>query len=88
MPHRQTFALLRLLLEPKLKKIVTLNILVPNEEVLEEERKKIREEYENEMLEMREKYASEQKSKAKMAAEVKLWKHFLILNIFPLFCSG
>ena len=54
----------------KLKKIVTLNILVPNEEVLEEERKKIREEYENEMLEMREKYASEQKSKAKMAAEV------------------
>ena len=54
----------------KQKKIVTLNILVPNEEVLEEERKKIREEYENEMLEMREKYASEQKSKAKMAAEV------------------
>ena len=40
-------------------------------QVLEEERKKIRDEYENEMLEMREKYASEQKSKAKMAAEVR-----------------
>ena len=39
-------------------------------QVLEEERKKIRDEYENEMLEMREKYASEQKSKVKMAAEV------------------
>ena len=43
---------------------------MPNEELLEEERNKIREEYENEMLEMKEKYANEQKSKAKMAAEV------------------
>ena len=39
---------------------------------MEEERNKIREEYENEMLEMREKYTNEQKSKAKMAAEVKI----------------
>merc|ERR1719422_2210807 len=43
---------------------------VPNEELLEEERKKIRDKYEEEMKEMREKYANEQKSKAKMAAEV------------------
>ena len=43
---------------------------MPNEELLEEERKKIRDEYEYEMKEMREKFASEQKSKAKMAAEV------------------
>lgn len=49
----------------------TSKFLVPNEELLEEERNKIRVEYENEMLEMREKYTNEQKSKAKMAAEVK-----------------
>ena len=45
---------------------------MPNEELLEEERNKIRVEYENEMLEMREKYTNEQKSKAKMVAEVKM----------------
>ena len=44
--------------------------LVPNEEMLEEERQKIRDQYEHEMAEMREKFTSEQKSKAKMAAEV------------------
>ena len=43
---------------------------MPNEELLEEERKKIRDKYEEEMKEMREKYTNEQKSKAKMAAEV------------------
>merc|ERR1719150_2371920 len=43
---------------------------VPNPELIEEERKKIRSEYEQEMFDMREKYKTEQQSKAKMAAEV------------------
>ena len=35
-------------------------ISVPNPELIEEERKKIRSEYEQEMLDMREKYKTEQ----------------------------
>ena len=48
--------------------------LVPNEEILEAERQRVRSEYEHEMKEMREKYKSEQQSKAKIQAEVEEMK--------------
>jgi len=44
--------------------------VVPSEELLEAERERVRSEYEAEMAEMREKFSSEQQSKAKMAAEI------------------
>jgi len=47
---------------------------VPNEEILEAERQRVRSEYEQEMKEMREKYKSEQQSKAKIQAEVEEMK--------------
>ena len=43
---------------------------VPNEELLEAERTRVRVEYEKEMEDMREKYKTEQQSKAKMQEEV------------------
>ena len=49
-------------------------ISVPNEEILEAERQRVRSEYEQEMKEMREKYKTEQQSKAKMQAEVEEMK--------------
>ena len=50
-----------------------LPFLVPSEEVLEAERRRVREEYENEMEEIRNKYHSEQESKAKIQAEVHIF---------------
>ena len=47
---------------------------MPNEEILEAERQRVRSEYEQEMKEMREKYKSEQQSKAKIQAEVEEMK--------------
>ena len=47
-----------------------LNTSVPNEELLEAERTRVRIEYEKEMEEIREKYKSEQQSKAKIQSEV------------------
>jgi len=43
---------------------------VPSEEMLEAERLRVRQEYENDMEEIRKKYQSEQESKAKIQAEV------------------
>ena len=43
---------------------------MPNEELLEAERTRVRVEYEKEMEDIREKYKSEQQSKAKIQAEV------------------
>ena len=43
---------------------------MPNEELLEAERTRVRVEYEKEMEDIREKYKSEQQSKAKIQSEV------------------
>lgn len=43
---------------------------MPNEEILEAERERVRQEYEKEMEEIRNKYESEQQSKAKIQQEV------------------
>ena len=43
---------------------------VPNEEILEAERQRVRDEYEKQMEEIREKYQFEQESKAKIQSEV------------------
>ena len=49
-----------LLIKSSFKILIIAMIAVPNPELIEEERKKIRSEYEQEMLEMREKYKTEQ----------------------------
>ena len=43
---------------------------MPNEEILEAERRRVREEYDKEMQEIKQKFQSEQQSKAKMQEEV------------------
>ena len=47
---------------------------MPNEEILEAERQRVRSEYEQEMKDMREKYKTAQQSKAKIQAEVEEMK--------------
>jgi uncharacterized membrane-anchored protein YjiN (DUF445 family) len=52
---------------------------VITEEVLEEERHRMRQEYESEMEELRKKMATEKETKAKMASEIEKMKQESIL---------
>ena len=49
---------------------------MPNEELLEAERRRVRDEYEKEMVDIRQKFQTEQQSKAKMQEEVSFWIRF------------
>ena len=49
---------------------------MPNEELLEAERRRVRDEYEKEMVDIRQKFQTEQQSKAKMQEEVRFWIRF------------
>ena len=60
---------------------------MPNEELLEAERRRVRDEYEKEMEDIRQKFKTEQQSKAKMQEEVKqifpssfLWNFKLVFK--------
>ena len=54
----------------KIDNVPNRSCLVPNEEILEAERRRVREEYDKEMQEIKQKFQSEQQTKAKMQEEV------------------
>ncbi len=59
---------------------------MPNEEILEAERRRVREEYDKEMQEIKQKFQSEQQTKAKMQEEVIMHYTIWTMFVWPFIC--